>query len=109
MPDADVKPTLLDVGIVMRALEDPNFYTAVPEFLLIRKRVTELQESLKVRRGCSGCKRRRVHRTLFSDFTGVLNNMAPDGIERLKKYLGAQALMLQWRDPSTKQHKVKVI
>ncbi len=109
MPDPNIKPTLLDTGMVMRALDDSNFYSAVPEFLLVRKRATELKASLKLRRGCSSCRRKRVHRTLFGDFMGVLNNISPDGLARLKKYLGAQALMLQWRDHSTRQHKVKVI
>ena len=109
MTEAKVRPTLLNVSMTAKALADENFYTRVPEFLPMRQKVTQMKVKLQSGKGCSSCKKRRIQKNLFSDFVSVLRALSPDGMGRLKAYYGAQALMLQWRDPKTKQHKVEIL
>lgn len=109
MSEQPVRPVLLNAPMATKALGDPNFYSQVPEFLPLKQKVTQMQVQLKKGRGCSSCKKRRIQKTLFSDFLTVVKALSPDGMARLKAYLGAQALMLQWRDRQTKQHKVEIL
>ena len=109
MSNQNVRPILVNAAMASKALGDTNFFSQVPEFLPMKQKVTQMRIELNNGRGCSSCKKRRVQKTLFSDFLSILRSLSPDGMGRLKRYLGAQALMLQWRDAKTRQHKVEVL
>jgi hypothetical protein len=109
MAEAKVRPTLLSAPMAAKALADQSFYEKVPEYLPLKQKVTQMHIDLKSGRGCSSCKKRRIQRSLFSDFVTTLKALSPDGLERVKGYFGAQALMLQWRDGKTRQQKVRIL
>jgi len=106
---SDVKPTLLTASMAAQALGDQQFYVQVPEFLPVRQKVSQMKIELEKGRGCSGCRRRRIQRNLFSDFVTVLQSLNADGITRLKGYYGVPALMLNMRERHTKQQKMKIL
>ena len=93
---ADARPTILEASHIQRAIGDPNFYAAMPEFLPVKHKVDSLHVDLG--RGCSSCQRRRVATTVNSDFVSVLNSLSPDGFARFKKYIGAEKLLVRAMD-----------
>ena len=94
MPDA--RPTILEGSHIQRAIGDPSFYAAMPEFLPIKKKIDSLHVDLGS--GCSSCRRRRVAVTVNSDFVSVLNSLSQDGFSRLKKYMGVDRLLVRAMD-----------
>ncbi len=94
--NAGVRPVILESAHIQRAISDPNFFTRMPEFLPVKKKMEALHVDMG--KGCSTCRRRRLANTVNSDFVSVLNSLTPDGYARLKKYIGAEKLLVRAMD-----------
>jgi len=103
------RPTILSQSHIQRALADLKFYEALPEFGSLRVKMQTMKADLTSGRGCSSCKQRRVVATLFNDFMSVASSLSDDGKERLRKYLGAESVMINRFDPVTRQVKLETI
>ena len=89
-------PVILEAAHITRAITDPNFYALMPEFLPVKRKVEALHVDLN--KGCSSCKKRRVASSVNSDFVSVLNSLSGDALKRLKKYVGAERLLIRAMD-----------
>lgn len=92
------RPTILEANHIQRAISDPNFYAAMPEFLPVKHKVDSLNANASLSSGCPSCRNRRIAGTVNSDFVSVLNSLTPDGYARLKKYIGAEKLLVRSMD-----------
>lgn len=90
------RPVILQASHIQRAMNDASFYTLLPEFLPLKRKIEALH--VNVGAGCSSCNRRRVADTVNSDFVSILNSLTPDGFSRLKRYLGAGRLLVRAMD-----------
>lgn len=90
------KPTILEASHIQRAIGDPNFFSAMPEFLPVKRKIEALH--VDPGKGCSSCARRRIATTVNSDFVSVLNSLTPDGYARFKKYIGVDKLLVRSMD-----------
>jgi len=109
MPRAEPKPHLVSAATVSSALGDAKFYTQVPEFSTLRNKLKAMRVKIDKKTGCHGCKSRRVQQNLFKDFCSVLTSLNPGALQRFKKYLGAERLMLNTQDPVTGGVKLKML
>lgn len=95
------QPILLGESLATRAMSDPNFYERLPEYAVLRVKMQAMKADLTAPfSGCSGCRKRRVVRTLFSDFAAITMALSPDGLTRLKAYLGVPSILVNRVDPS---------
>jgi len=93
---------LMGEGLASKALSDPNFFVRMPEFSSLKVKMQAMKADLTATTGgCSNCRKRRVVRTLFSDFMAVLLSLSRDGVERVKQYFGTPALLVHHMDPAT--------
>lgn len=92
----DDRPVILQSSHVHKAINDANFYTLLPEFLPVKRKIEALHVNLTT--GCSPCKKRRIADTMNSDFVSILNSLSADGYARLKKYIGAKRLLVRAMD-----------
>lgn len=92
------RPTMLSQGQVIKALADPKFFELMPEFKSLQVKMATMHAPLKpiqpVSRGCGSCKKSRVSRNLYSEFLTLTTAISPDGLTRLKGYLGVPQLLL---------------
>ena len=93
------RPVILQASHIQKSMNDANFYALLPEFLPLKRKIEALHVNLGT--GCSTCKKRRVADTVNSDFVSILNSLSDDGYARLKKYLGANRLLIRAVDRST--------
>lgn len=93
------RPVLLGQDHIRRALSDDRFFSMMPEFAQLRKKMEAAHADLHS--GCAPCRRRRVAQSMSADFASVLNGLSPDGISRFKKYLGVGRLLMRAMDRST--------
>lgn len=91
--DTTSRPVLLSPDHVTRAVHDPNFYSLLPEFLPVRRKIESMNVDLT--KGCPSCRRGRIAKSVTSDFVAVLNQLSDDGFSRLKRYLGAGRLVVR--------------
>ena len=108
MPKAEPKPVILSQGMIGKAVGDAKFYAQCPEFSTLKGKLHIMRVDM-TRGGCSGCKTKRVQRNVYTDFVQLTMSLSADGQTRLKKYLGVSRLMLNMRDPATKQVKVALV
>ena len=108
---AYVQPVLLSDSLATRALSDPSFFVQLPEYSSLRAKMQTMHADLSSTHsgGCGSCRKRRVVRTLFSDFMTVTNSLSPDGFTRLKGYFGAPALILNHVNQANGQMQIKTI
>lgn len=92
MADQPVRPTILSTDHINRAIADNNFYTLMPEFLTVKKK---LDASHMPTVGCQPCQKRRMAVALSSDFVSILNTLSDDRLQVLKKYLGVPRLIIR--------------
>jgi hypothetical protein len=103
-------PVLLGESLATRALSDSNFFNVLPEYSTLKMKMQTMKADLTVAAsGCSGCRKRRVVRTLFSDFLSVTLALSGDGLARLKTYLGTPSLLVNRMDPSTGKVEMKIL
>lgn len=101
------KPVLLGQDHIKRAIGDDNFFTLMPEFASIRKKMEAMHVDFN--KGCSPCKKRRVATSLTSDFVSVLSNLSDDGLKRVKQYLGVPRLLVRTVNRDTARVEMKEI
>jgi len=96
------QPVLLSEALAGRAMADAAFYERLPEYMALRVKMQVMKADLTApTRGCSGCRRRRVVGTLFSDFAAITLALSADGLARLKAYLGVPSILVNHMNPST--------
>ena len=93
MTDQKERPVILGPEHIKRAVADDNFYSMLPEFLTVRRKIEAMHVNLK--KGCSSCAMRRIASTVNTDFVSILNSLTSDGMKRLKKYVGASRLLIR--------------
>lgn len=101
------RATILAVDHIKRAIGDDNFYTMLPEFLPVKRKIEAMHVDYS--RGCNDCRKRRIATSLTSDFVSVLTNLSDDGLARVKKYLGVPRLMVRARNTQTGKLELKEI
>lgn len=106
-PQRAPKPTILSVDHIKRAIGDANFYTALPEFLAVKRKMDAMHVDFNS--GCSPCKKRRVATSLTSDFVSILTGLSDDGLARVKKYLGVPRLLVRSMNQQTRKVEMKEI
>lgn len=95
MADAQLRParpTILSTDHINRAIADDNFYTLMPEFLTVKKK---LEASHTPAVGCQPCQKRRAAIALSSDFVSILNTLSDDRLQVLKRYIGVPRLIIR--------------
>ena len=105
---SDAKPVLLSRQLVVRALADQQFYKQLPEFSSLQPKLRTMGV-ISHKGGCRGCRERRVQQNLFGDFLIVTKGLDQNGIERLKRYLGAERLMYSSRSTTTGGYETKIV
>ena len=101
------KPVILGTDHIKRAIGDANFFTMMPEFLPIRKKMEAMHVDFST--GCSPCKKRRTAVSLSSDFTSILTSLSDDGLKRIKKYLGVNGLLVRTVNRQTNKVEMKEV
>lgn len=94
------RPTILSQQHISRAINDPNFYTLMPEFAAVRKKMEAMHAS-EPDGGCDPCRKRRITGSLTSDFISIMNRLSDDGLQRIKKYVGVGRLLVRATNKQT--------
>lgn len=97
--DNTVRPTILSVEHIKKAIGDSNFFEKVPEFAPIKKKMDAMHVDFGT--GCSPCKKRRVAASLTSDFTSILTSLSDDGLARVKAYMDIPRLLVRTANRQT--------
>ena len=92
MAEQLARPTILSTNHINRAIADDNFYTLMPEFLTVKKK---LEAAHSPTAGCQPCQKRRAVASLSSDFVSILNTLSDDRLQTLKKYFGVPRLIIR--------------
>ena len=85
---------------VRRALSDPGFFTQMPEFSALQVKANTMRNA-PTKVGCSSCRQNRIRESLHGSFVSILNSLSTSAMERFKKYLGADELLINAYDSST--------
>jgi len=101
------RPTILGVDHIKKAIGDANFFTQLPEFLAVKRKMEAMHVDFNT--GCSPCKKRRVATSLTSDFVSILTGLSDDGMSRIKKYLGIPRLLVRSVNKQTGKIEMKEI
>ena len=97
---------LLAENEIKNSMADAKFYEQMPEFLPLRMKMKAAHNDLITPHGCTGCAKNRAYRDFSGDYLQIVANLKEDGIERLRKYFGADELRANVLDPATKQPKM---
>lgn len=101
------KPTILSPSHITKAIGDPNFFNLMPEFQTIKRKIDAMHVDLNT--GCSPCKKRRIATSLTSDFISILNNLSDNGLQRIKKYIGVNRLLIRAVNNQTGKMELKEV
>jgi hypothetical protein len=101
------QPVILSTNHVNKAIKDPNFYTLLPEFLPLKRKM----EAMHLARlpGCGSCTKNRANTSISSSFVSILANLSDDGYERLKKYLGVNRLIVRSINKVTRKTETRTV
>jgi len=106
MPEG--RPVILSQSMVSRCLADSEFLAQVPEFSTLKAKLKVMRIE-RTRRGCSGCRKVRVQQNLFKDFQLITLSLGRAGLDRMKRYLGVESLMMNTLDTKTNKVRVRVV
>ena len=106
MPSA---PIILSQNMMDRAINDPAFFSSAPEYGVLRGRNKKEPKQRVMSRGCGGCKGHKTQQNLFKEFITITAALNPNAQQRLKKYFGAEQLMMNTVDPVTHGIGVRII
>lgn len=101
------KPVLIGTDHINRALGDANFFTQLPEFLPVKKKMEAALAAPGP--GCMACRRRRAMGSATSDFISVLSTLSDSGLARMKKYLGVERLLVRTVNRSSGKVELKEV
>lgn len=101
------KPVIFGTDHIKRAIGDSNFFTLMPEFAPLKKKMEAMHINLN--KGCSSCQKRRAATSLSSDFTSILTSLSDDGLTRIKQYLGVPKLLVRTVDKRSNKVEMKEV
>jgi len=93
------KPTILSSSHITKAIADSNFFTMMPEFSAIKRKMESMHTDLGP--GCKPCKKRRIAASLSSDFLSIMNSLPDASLRKLKAYYGVPRLLVRAVDKSS--------
>lgn len=96
---SEERATILGPDHIKRAIGDDKFFSLMPEFATLRKKVQAMHENLGA--GCKPCQKRRIASSLTSDFVSILNTLSDDGLKRIKQYVGVNRLLVRAIDKAS--------
>ena len=102
-------PTILNPAMTASALVDEKFYQQVPEFIPMKSKLTAMRVQTAPSRGCSGCAKTRIQRSMHNEFLTLIQALSPEAVQRLKAYFKITQLMLNTVNPITNQVGVKLL
>ena len=89
--------TILSADHVRKALSDPKFFDMMPEFSALKSKLDTMKKA-PTKYGCSSCREKRLRSSLHSDFVTTLNSLPTSALQRFKKYLGSDELLINAYD-----------
>lgn len=92
-------PMILSPSHITKAMSDSNFFTMMPEFSAVKKKIEAMHTNLGT--GCTPCRRRRIATSLSSDFLSVLDGLSDESMKRMKKYFGVSRMLVRASDKRT--------
>jgi hypothetical protein len=99
---AEAKPVILSVQLCNAALGDPAFYTALPEFIGMKRKLLDALALMNKPGGCGGCRKGRITRELFTAFVSTAVRLDDDAKSRLRAYYNVPSLMVSVQTPNGK-------
>lgn len=99
-----MRPELLSLQMVNRAMTDPGFRRSCPEFASLPTPIP-----LSPTKPCPHCQAKKAQQSQSAAFFNAAAKLDDAGLARLKKYFGIQQLMLNARDPVTGAVKLRVV
>lgn len=101
------KPGVMLGGVhITKAVSDDGFFRLMPEFSSIKAQISAMHIDLKSKKGCSSCKKRRLHNNIDGNFAAIASRLPPERARVLKKYLGIeddQKFFIRAVDPATRR------
>ena len=92
------KTHVVSEATVAHCMRDSIFFSKVPEYTPLRVKAKTAHVELKAPRSCAACAQRKIGASLLKDFNAITGALSADGVQRLKAYLGVDALMLRQPD-----------
>lgn len=105
--DRSDRPVMFGVDQVKRAIGDSNFFTLLPEFLPIKKKLEAMHMNFDA--GCSSCVKRRAATSVTSDFMTILSGLSDDALGRVKSYLGVNRLLVRTVNRVTRKLETRTV
>ena len=96
----------LNTGLVRALISDDKFFTDFPEFYAIR---SMKEQAKKKQGGCSRCRKNSQTARVLYAFAIILQNLAPDRLQKLKQRLGAQKLQYHLFNKQTSKYEIRSI
>lgn len=103
------QPIILSQSHVSKALADQRYFSLMPEFAVLQVKLQAMHVDLTAKRGCSSCRKQRAASSLFNDFVSIVLALSPDGLQRLKGYLGVEKIMVNTIDRATGAATLRVL
>lgn len=91
---------------VAKAVADADFFKLMPEFSSVKAQINTMHIAMNSKKGCSSCKKRRLHANIDGNFAVIASRLPPDRAKVLKKYLGVdedQKFFIRAVNPSNKK------
>lgn len=96
-------PVVLGQNMIERALRDPGFYSAVPEFAPLQAQAKMAMPGTAKGGNCNGCGDKRTSVSLVSSFTGIALTLDKASAAALCAYFGGAPLLVQGIHPISRK------
>lgn len=103
---ASTNSTVLGYAQASRLLGDASFYSAMPEFGMLKAPYDEARKP-QAGRGCGGCRQKRVAGNLMGQFTNIMNSLSAERKVKLKELLGSQRVLYYGFNPARGTFEIK--
>lgn len=100
-------PVVVNRSMVLRALEDPSFFAALPQYAMLKSKLKMMGANEPT--GCRGCRGRAVAQNILADFLRVTSILQGEDLNKLKRYFGVEKLMYSSHNPRTGGYESKII
>lgn len=91
---------------ITKAVSDDGFFRLMPEFSSVKAQIAAMHIDLNSKKGCSSCKKRRLHNNIDGNFAAIASRLPPERARVLKKFLGVdddQKFFIRAVNPATRQ------
>ena len=95
------KPVLFGGAHFNKAIGDDEFFKKMPQFLPLKAKMAAMQDSLKHKKGCSSCQKRRIRVNIERDFAAIAASLDPEAGKTFREYFGASKMLLHAVNPTT--------